>query len=618
MADQGQRVNFPFGSRSGSVASSSPQRRLAIALATVVVVAIVMAAAWWFWFRGPSITISGARTTTTDAGVEFQPAISPDGQQVAYAGGSYGAPRLAIRSTTEAAGGGVVRLGDTSLESEQFPAWTPDGAKVRFRGCRGDRCTWSEVGNGGGPVSPVKLPWRAQYATQVAWSADGARAAFAAWDSIYITAPGDTAAQLLAVHRERFWTLHSLVWSPDGKRIAYVNGNPRWPSSGNEAGASIWVVAVDGTQPQEVTSEEFLNVSPAWLDAGHLLFVSNRAGARGVYVVKVGARGAQGKARSVPGIEDPHSISYSSAGRKLAWSKFTTTQNVWSYPLGDASPISIAAGRPVTSGNQVVQHHDVSPDGRTIAFDSDRRGNLDLYQVPSTGGEAAPLTDYPQDEFSPRWSPDGRTLAFSAEDSTCVGGLDELMTIPAGGGAPTKLTCSLGWDEMPAWSPDGLSIAFVSYRSGRGEIWAVYRESVDGKWSEPVQVTDFGAMTPFDWAPQGRELLVSRGRTELVVMTPDGQVISRYDLASSNGLRRTGDVRYSRDGRTIYLGAVHQDGREGIWAVPAGGGPARLVIAFDDPAIAAAAGGSISLGPDRLYLTVSQFESDIWTADLRR
>jgi len=146
----------------------------------------------------------------------------------------------------------------------------------------------------------------------------------------------------------------------------------------------------------------------------------------------------------------------------------------------------------------------------------------------------------------------------------------------------------------------------------------VFRECVDGNCGELVHVTDFCVMTPFDWAPQGWELLVSCGCTELVVMTPDGQVISRYDLATSNGLRRTGDVRYSRDGRTIYLGAVHQDGREGIWAVPAGGGPARLVIAFDDPAIAAVAGGSISLGPDRLYLTVSQFESDIWTADLRR
>jgi hypothetical protein len=51
--------------------------------------------------------------------------------------------------------------------------------------------------------------------------------------------------------------------------------------------------------------------------------------------------------------------------------------------------------------------------------------------------------------------------------------------------------------------------------------------------------------------------------------------------------------------------------------MPATGGPARLVIAFDDPAIVAAGGVSISVGPDRLYLTVAQYESDIWVARLR-
>ncbi len=51
--------------------------------------------------------------------------------------------------------------------------------------------------------------------------------------------------------------------------------------------------------------------------------------------------------------------------------------------------------------------------------------------------------------------------------------------------------------------------------------------------------------------------------------------------------------------------------------MPAAGGPARLVIAFDDPALIASGGGLISVGPDRLYLTVSEYESDIWVAKLK-
>ncbi len=49
--------------------------------------------------------------------------------------------------------------------------------------------------------------------------------------------------------------------------------------------------------------------------------------------------------------------------------------------------------------------------------------------------------------------------------------------------------------------------------------------------------------------------------------------------------------------------------------MPAAGGAPRLVVAFDDPALVAF--GVLSVGPDRLYLTVSEYESDIWVANLR-
>ena len=88
----------------------------------------------------------------------------------------------------------------------------------------------------------------------------------------------------------------------------------------------------------------------------------------------------------------------------------------------------------------------------------------------------------------------------------------------------------------------------------------------------------------------------------------------RSDMAAGNRLSRLGELRYSRDGRTIYASALRQDGRQGIWAIPVSGGPARLVVAFDDPAVTAE---SFSVGPDRVYLTVSEFESDIWVAKLR-
>jgi Tol biopolymer transport system component len=319
----------------------------------------------------------------------------------------------------------------------------------------------------------------------------------------------------------------------------------------------------------------------------------------------------------ISGLGDPHSVSYAIAARKLAWAKFTLRQNIWSYPLGGRSPTSIADGQAVTSGSQVIETHDVSPDGRWLVFDSNLRGGMDLWRMPLEGGEAIRVTDFPGEEFDPRGSPDGREVAFYADNQPC--GLAEVMVIPISGGAPKTLTCSPAFDKNPRWSPDGLNIAFYSERTG-GEIWVVSRDSVGAAWREAVQLTDSGAWPfSFDWAPDGRGVLGSLpGGHELFLIAPDRRVLWRYDLIGANGLTlQGGSVRYSRDGRTVYLSAVHQDGRTGVWALPAAGGPARLVIAFDDPALPAALGGNISFGPDRLYLTVSQYESDIWVANLR-
>ncbi len=56
-----------------------------------------------------------------------------------------------------------------------------------------------------------------------------------------------------------------------------------------------------------------------------------------------------------------------------------------------------------------------------------------------------------------------------------------------------------------------------------------------------------------------------------------------------------------------------------MWAIPLAGGQARLIVAFDDPAITPVTmgGGVMSVGPSRLYLMVAEYESDTWVATLR-
>jgi len=581
-------------------------RRIAAAAgAGVALIAIAVVASQLLRPRPLSIMIADISAVTTAPGVESQPAISPDGEEVAFQAGG----QLVIRSTVNTAAGGEVRV-----PGGWRPAWSPDGNAVRFR-FQGE---WEETGKLGGAARPVPLPSRARGGDEVAWSPDGARVAFFVAETLFVAPPADTVPpRSIAVHRalgaNPLSALHSPAWSPDGKLIAYVEGNSWWWWSANSSGSSIWVVPAAGGTPRQVTGGERLNFSPVWLDARHLLFVSDQDGARGVYSVEVGPQGARGVAQAIPGVSDPHSISYSISARRLAWSKFTVRQNLRSFPLGRPTPLALRDGVRVTTGNETNESVDVSPDGRWLIFDSNRRGNMDVFKMPAAGGEAVALTDSPRDELLPRWSPDGTEIAFLAHVGDS-GPATSIMVMTASGATPVAVTVGGGLNVDPVWSPDGLHLAFTSARTGLYTIWLASRDSVGAAWHREVQLTDFACIAR-DWLPDGSGVICSWD-SRLALVSPDKKVLwSREPPAP--GLVDVSFVRVSRDGRTLYASGAHQDGRGGVWAIPTAGGDARFIVSFADTALGGAALPKLGIDRDRVYLAVAEYESDIWVANLR-
>jgi len=397
-----RRWTWPQGWRLGMVALAGA------AAALLIVIAVVLSR---ITASTPiSITTSNILHVTSDPGLEFQPAISPDGSEVAYIVGPIVSPRIVVRSAIDVGSGGGLRLADGVSGGHWYPWWTPGGASLRFWACTsGFRiepgCDWKEAGKLGGSVRSFGLPRRS---TVYAWSRDGMRVAFALRDSIFAYSADNGEPELLGVHGTGR-TAHSLAWSPDGRLIAYVNGNHYWRTSANVNSASIWILDATGGDPVPVTDEEHMNVSPQWLpDSRHLLFVSNRDGPRGIYVVEVGPEGPRGPPRSVLSSSDPHSISISADGRRLAYAKFTAAQNIWSIPIPRSGSVSISNAVPVTTGNQVIENHSLSPDGEWIVFDSDIRGQFDIYKQPLAGGRQQLVADITGDEYDPDWSPERR------------------------------------------------------------------------------------------------------------------------------------------------------------------------------------------------------------------
>ncbi len=170
---------------------------------------------------------------------------------------------------------------------------------------------------------------------------------------------------------------------------------------------------------------------------------------------------------------------------------------------------------------------DVSPDGREVVFDL----LGDLYVIPIEGGEARALTSGFGWDMQPRYSPDGRFIAFTSDRA----GADNIWIMNRDGSDPTQVTEeSFRLLNSPSWTPDSEFIAarkhFTSTRSlGAGEIWLYHRTGGDGlqMTERPNEQKDVGEPV---FSADGKYLYYSRDATP-------GETF-QYDKDSNAGIYR--------------------------------------------------------------------------------
>ena len=135
--------------------------------------------------------------------------------------------------------------------------------------------------------------------------------------------------------------------------------------------------------------------------------------------------------------------------------------------------------RPLTRGPYGAMNVEaaVSPDGRKVAFSSDRSGKPMVYVMDINGKNIRKLTNAGRYNSTPSWSPDGKHLTFASLDR--AKGAFDVMRISINGMKLERLTSARKkngrWanNEDPAYSPDGRHILFVSDRTGRKQLYLV-------------------------------------------------------------------------------------------------------------------------------------------------
>jgi Tol biopolymer transport system component len=587
-----------------------PAARLSPSMAVFATAAVAVAAAitWYIWGRGDGdrgapavITLGTATQVTADAGLEIDPAISPDGRFIAYSAGSAGRMRIYIRPVS---GGRTLPLTDDPAAFEYQPRFSPDGSQILFVTPAGAFVA-SAFGGTARRMAAGRVRW-------AAWSPDGTEVAVSRdTGAVVVSADGNRERPL---EIDAKFEIHSCVWAPTNRWFACVSGNHQGVipgrTFGNIAPSRIVLLPVSGGTAIDVTTVSALHLSPIWsADGRSLYFVSNRRGPHDIFVMEVPDDGrVRGEPTRVTTGLGVMTISMAQDGRRLAYATYSARSNLWSLPIPARGPVDTSAARPLTSDTQIIEAVAVSRDGKWLLFDSNRFGNGDIFRMPVAGGPVERLTTDPVEEFAPELSPDGLTVAYHSFGS----GTRDLF-IRSIEGAAIQITRSPNQESYPAWSPNGRSLAYYDQvpESGATRGLFVMRRDGDG-WSTPIGIRT-GTSYKAYWIDD-RTVVYPRGRSVEAVDVTTRATRVLYTASGADDPVASGVVP-SHDGGVLYIKSHDHQQQASFWSLPIAGGRPTLLVRFTDP-LRESTRRDFAVGAGQFFFTLEDRQADIWVAEV--
>ena len=470
------------GSLSDAAPASPVARRRAVWLAALVGAIVLGAVALWYLRpTEPAVQTSMiAVPLTSFAGYEIYPSFSPDGNQVAFVWDGERQDNLDIYVKLIGPGTPIRITTDPAEESD--PAWSPDGRWIAFvRELPGAKAGFFVIPALGGSERKLaetssELWYHSLPDPHVAWSADGK------W---LIVANKPSASEPCALFRLSVSTGEmrqltrppatandsGVALSPDGHTLAFVR-MVAWGAG------DIYLLALSGellpqAEPVRLTFEEQMARDPAWTPDGREIVFSlgTFRGSYNLWRIAALSAGPAAKPQRVASVGEDGMYPAISRGTspRLAYSRFQSDANIWRLDLSRAGKGRPAAKLIASSRRDCAPQY--SPDGKRIAFHSDRSGSTQLWVVNEDGSNALQLTSQPAFSVGwPTWSLDSQHVLFNAT----VGGQLRTFLVGATGGEPTPLA-----EPVDGWSRDGQWV----YLYLQGKVWK--KPSAGG---EPKQV----------------------------------------------------------------------------------------------------------------------------------
>jgi Tol biopolymer transport system component/DNA-binding winged helix-turn-helix (wHTH) protein len=526
---------------------------------------------------------------TTHGGLDFHPALSPQGDAIAFVSDRNGALEIYVRA-----------LDGTATETPL-------------------------TGDGGGNVQP-------------AWSPDGKVLAYHAYKrgGIWIIpSRGGTPKQIVAEGSKP-------AWSRDGKRIAYQSDEhpdtaPRGYAAQN--GSTIWAVDADGANPAELTHLGFPaggHAAPAWsadgryvcfsvFDAGRnngVWLLNRETGATTllhhgddlfesvfapdgstIYVAggdalitrlrfdpATGTASGPREIIPVPGVPGVRGLSISSDGSRVAFAGLGLNSQIWSQRIArDGAPV----GPPKALTDDRSRRNSlpaISPDGARLAYMSSRQGErANVWMMDIDGSNPVQLTSGDAFESQPEWFPDSLRVAYQSKSREDDGlrvidvttRLDEklvdLAVLQHRSSSKTAAgqLCELRLSRSMAKIAFSVQVPPVDRRA----LYVTARSAI-----QPRLLTDAALSVGYPaWSPDEHFIAVEikeGSSTQAAIVDAESGTLRR--LTNERG--QTWVRSWSPDGRKIAA-AVLREGRWSLRALDAAGGRERAITPPGPPRV---------------------------------
>jgi tricorn protease len=443
---------------------------------------------------------AAARRLTSHIGDELYPKFSPDGKWIAFTGEYDGNPDVYVIS---AEGGEPKRL-TFHPSNDIVLGWTPDGKNILFRSDR--------------------------FSTSLGRST-----------RLYLVSPQGGTAHPLPVPRGDLTS-----FSPDGTKIAYLETSQEFRTWKRYRGGWNLPIAIYDLKKntyEELPKTTGMDMFPMW-HGNFIYFISDSDGIMNLYNYDLASK----QTKKLTDYQEfdikwpslgPDAIVYENGGLlyefNLASGKTRSLPIVVRGEDIEARPEFKSVGQAISAGA-------ISPSGARAVVEA--RGNI--FTVPAEHGCVRTLTTEHSSihELNPAWSPDGKSIAYLSDKT----GEYEIYTRPQMGGEETRITTDGKIYRFgPTWSPDSKKLV---YWDKANQLWYV---SLDDKKPVIVDTSEYGPIADATWSPDSLWLTYSkphrRGANDVFLYS----LTSKRTTEVSTGFYNDNNPSFDDNGKFLYF-----------------------------------------------------------------